>query len=94
MLTIIYSNQFKKDYKKIQNNVKDKQALIETLNILCEKGYLPPKYKEHPSGASGSAAATGSTSNVGTRSSRTATSRRRMMPSCSRPAAQAMLWRT
>ena len=47
MLTIIYSNQFKKDYKKIQNNVKDKQALIETLNILCEKGYLPPKYKEH-----------------------------------------------
>ena len=47
MLTIIYSNQFKKDYKKIQNNVKDKQALIETLNILCEKGCLPPKYKEH-----------------------------------------------
>ena len=47
MLTIIYSNQFKKDYKKIQNNAKDKQALIETLNILCEKGYVPPKYKEH-----------------------------------------------
>lgn len=37
MLTIIYSNQFKKDYKNIQNNAKDKQALIETLNILCEE---------------------------------------------------------
>ena len=47
MLTVIYSNQFKKDYKNIQNNPKDKQALMETITILCEEGCLPPKYKPH-----------------------------------------------
>ena len=47
MLSVIYSNQFKKDYKKIQNNVKDRQAVLEAINILRETGYLPPKYKEH-----------------------------------------------
>ena len=47
MLSVIYSNQFKKDYKKIQNNAKDKDAVIETIRILCKDGFLPPKYKEH-----------------------------------------------
>ena len=47
MLSVIYSNQFKKDYKKIHNNVKDRQAVLETIDILRQEGFLPPKYKEH-----------------------------------------------
>ncbi len=47
MLDIVYSKQFKKDYKKIQNNAKLKQALIDVLNQLCQERSLPAKYKEH-----------------------------------------------
>ena len=47
MLDIVYSKQFKKDYKKIQNNAKLKQALIDVLNQLCQESSLPAKYKEH-----------------------------------------------
>lgn len=47
MLDIIYSKQFKKDYKKIQNNPKFKQALVDVLNQLCQERKLPAKYKEH-----------------------------------------------
>lgn len=47
MLDIVYSKQFKKDYKKIQNNAKFKQALVDVLNQLCQERKLPAKYKEH-----------------------------------------------
>ena len=47
MLDIVYSKQFKKDYKKIQNNAKRKQALVDVLNQLCQERKLPAKYKEH-----------------------------------------------
>ena len=48
MLEIIYSNQFKTDYKKIKNDEKAKRCLQEVLSILVSEQELPAKYKPHP----------------------------------------------
>jgi mRNA-degrading endonuclease YafQ of YafQ-DinJ toxin-antitoxin module len=38
---LIYSSQFKKDFKKIANNPKKVKPLVIALNILTETGSLP-----------------------------------------------------
>lgn len=42
-----YSNRFKKSLKRAQKRGLDIEKLTEVLNILIEKGSLPPKYKPH-----------------------------------------------
>ncbi|MEI7675988.1 MAG: type II toxin-antitoxin system YafQ family toxin, partial [Bacteroidales bacterium] len=45
---LIYSSQFKKDFKKIANNPKKVKPLVTALNILTETGSLPiATYKTH-----------------------------------------------
>lgn len=47
MLTIIRSNKFKTDIKKIKNK-KDIEELKKVLVMLAHEEILPPKYKAHP----------------------------------------------
>lgn len=47
MLSIRYSNKFKKDYKTIIKRGYDPKLLEDVLNILCNEQPLPPKYKDH-----------------------------------------------
>ena len=47
MYELIYTGQFKKSLKKCAKRGLNIQALVEVLNILQEKGELPPKYRPH-----------------------------------------------
>ncbi len=47
MLKVIYSNQFKKDYKLIQKRGYDINKLKYVVQLLVEGKPLPTKYKEH-----------------------------------------------
>ncbi len=48
MRGIVWTSQFKKDYKRIQNQGKDVQALKNVVTTLAQGGNLPAKYKDHP----------------------------------------------
>lgn len=41
------SSQFKKDLKRIRNNPKKLDAVKAALQLLKEKGSLPPEYRPH-----------------------------------------------
>lgn len=43
-----YSNQFKKDLKKIKKKNKDIEKLKILMNLLINNQLLPTKYKDHP----------------------------------------------
>lgn len=45
--SIDYAGSFKKDYKRLQKRGLPLQQLKEAIQILVEKGSLPPKYKPH-----------------------------------------------
>lgn len=47
MYELIYTGQFKKSLKKCAKRGLNIQALVEVLNILQEKGELPPIYQPH-----------------------------------------------
>ena len=47
MLDIVYSKQFKTDFKKIKNDTKAKQCLQKVLSILANGQDLPAKYRPH-----------------------------------------------
>jgi mRNA interferase YafQ len=44
---ILWTNQFKKDYKRAQKQKKDISALKAVLTLLAEGHKLPPQYKDH-----------------------------------------------
>jgi len=47
-LNIIYSNQSKKDYKRIKKQRKDIEKLKTVINRLVSGELLDPKYRDHP----------------------------------------------
>ena len=48
MLEIIYSNQFKKDFKKIRKlPLPDLKIIFEVISILEQEANLDAKYKDH-----------------------------------------------
>jgi mRNA interferase YafQ len=47
-LTIVYTSQFKKDYKRIQKQGKDTNKLRKVIEILASGEPLEPKYRDHP----------------------------------------------
>lgn len=47
MLKVIYSNQFKKDYKVIQKRGYDVSKLKYVVKLLAEGKPLPAKYRDH-----------------------------------------------
>lgn len=48
MLKIRYSNQFKKDFKKVRNSpIPDLKVLFEVISILEKNLSLDKKYKDH-----------------------------------------------
>jgi mRNA interferase YafQ len=47
-LTIKYTNQFKKDYKRIQRQEKDRQKLRRAINALVAHQTLETNYRDHP----------------------------------------------
>lgn len=47
MLKVIYSNQFKKDYKLIQKRGYNLNKLKEVVKILADGKILPAKYRDH-----------------------------------------------
>ncbi|HET55203.1 MAG TPA: type II toxin-antitoxin system YafQ family toxin [Ignavibacteria bacterium] len=46
-MRLIYSTQFKKDYKKIKRQEKDVARLETVVKKLLKKEPLEPKYKDH-----------------------------------------------
>jgi len=46
-LRLVYSSQFKKDFKKIQSQGKDIHLLETVLEILLTNQPLEPKYRDH-----------------------------------------------
>jgi len=46
-LKIVYTNQFKKDFKKIKSQDKDIDKLKTVINLLFDKEKLDSKYKDH-----------------------------------------------
>lgn len=44
---ILFSNQFKRSFKKCIKRGYDKSLFEEVITILSEKGTLPPRYKPH-----------------------------------------------
>ena len=46
-MRLIYSSQFKKDYKKIKRQNKDISQLEIVATTLLKKEQLPSKYKDH-----------------------------------------------
>ncbi|HBC85936.1 MAG TPA: type II toxin-antitoxin system mRNA interferase toxin, RelE/StbE family [Lentisphaeria bacterium] len=49
MLDIVFSSQFKKDYKKIRKSgQKDMSKLQHVMTILAEEKPLDAKYRNHP----------------------------------------------
>jgi len=47
-LTIKYTNQFKKDYKRIQRQTKDLQKLRLVIHALATGEMLDAHYQDHP----------------------------------------------
>lgn len=48
MLEIIYSSQFKKDFKKVRKlPLSDLKTIFEVISILEQKANLDTKYKDH-----------------------------------------------
>jgi mRNA interferase YafQ len=47
-LKIIYSSQFKKDYKKVRKQNKDLTKLSAVINKLAAKERLDARYRDHP----------------------------------------------
>ncbi|MDZ7375775.1 MAG: type II toxin-antitoxin system YafQ family toxin [candidate division KSB1 bacterium] len=47
-MTINYTSQFKRDYKKIKKQNKDLAKLRTVIEILAAGNELDPKYKDHP----------------------------------------------
>lgn len=47
MIKINFTNQFKKDYKKVKKRGYDIKLLEEIINILINKKNIPKKYKDH-----------------------------------------------
>jgi mRNA interferase YafQ len=45
---LVYTSQFKKDFKRIQKQRKDLSKLKVVLELLVEGKSLPEKYKDHP----------------------------------------------
>jgi mRNA interferase YafQ len=45
---IFYTNQFKKDFKQVQAQGKDIEALKQLINILVEGKEIPKIYDDHP----------------------------------------------
>lgn len=46
-MRLIYSTQFKKDYKRIKRQEKDVTLLENVVKKLLKKEQLEPKYKDH-----------------------------------------------
>lgn len=47
-MRIIYTNQFKKDYKRVQKQNKDVEKLRLVIGKLVGKEKLEPRYRDHP----------------------------------------------
>ena len=47
MLSIVYHNKFKKDYKLAIKRGLDKNKLIEVIELLANQLDLPTKYRDH-----------------------------------------------
>jgi len=47
-LKIVYTTQFKKDFKKVSKQGKDLSRLESVIETLLNKKTLEPKYKDHP----------------------------------------------
>ena len=47
MLTVKYTNLFKKDYKLVQKRGLDMELLHQVVEMLANNIPLPSKYKEH-----------------------------------------------
>lgn len=47
MLTIYYTTQFKKDFKKVKKQYKDLAKLQAIIEILVDEKPLDPQYKDH-----------------------------------------------
>ena len=47
MYEILFSNQFKRSYKKCLKRGYDKALFEEVITLLAETGTLPSKYKPH-----------------------------------------------
>ena len=50
MLTVKYSNIFKKDYKLMKKRGLDLKLLQDVVDMLANNTKLPEKYKDHPLG--------------------------------------------
>ncbi len=48
MLTIEFSNQFKKDYKLATKRGYDMAKLMDVISLLKNEEVLPAKYNDHP----------------------------------------------
>ena len=46
-MKLVYTNQFKKDYKRVQKQNKDITKLAAVIDKLLGKQVLEPKYKDH-----------------------------------------------
>jgi len=46
-LTIVWTGQFKKDYKRARKQNKDIDKLRFVIELLAERTPLPPKYRDH-----------------------------------------------
>lgn len=46
--SLVYTSQFKKDFKRVQKQRKDLSKLKIELELLIEGESLPEKYKDHP----------------------------------------------
>ncbi|MDP6037716.1 MAG: type II toxin-antitoxin system YafQ family toxin [Candidatus Latescibacteria bacterium] len=47
-MTIKYTNQFRKDYKRMQRQKKDLQKLRHVINALTASRTLETRYRDHP----------------------------------------------
>lgn len=47
MYEILFTNQFKRSYKKCMKRGRDKALLEKVITLLAESGTLPPQYKSH-----------------------------------------------
>lgn len=47
-MKIVYTTQFKKDFKKVSKQGKDLSRLESVIETLLNKKTLEPKYKDHP----------------------------------------------
>ncbi len=47
MLTVKYTNLFKKDYKSMKKRGLDLKLLKEVIDILANEQILPDKYRDH-----------------------------------------------